>query len=254
MQKGAIFRVARTREELEKAYSLVYKEYLKRGYTEENPSQLRFSTYNTLPHTATFIAINYSADVVATATVIPDSFFGLPMDAIYLQELNQLRAQNKKMCEISMLASDNDFFKNGALVLPLKKLYFMLSFFKVILDYVKTIIELDYICVTINPKYDRIFELLLFEDIGRLKSYPEVNGAPAIAKCIDVRSIKEKFSKPGKEKLYKMFVLQRTDPRQFLDKKVFTSEDLLYFFDAVSRDKIDACESGRVPSQIEYPW
>ena len=32
------YRVARSREELEKAYALVYQEYLKRGYAQKNTS------------------------------------------------------------------------------------------------------------------------------------------------------------------------------------------------------------------------
>jgi hypothetical protein len=79
------YRVARTREELEKAYSLVYKEYLRRGYVKQNASGLRISIYNALPQTTTFISI-IEKEIIATATVIPDSYLGLPMDEIYHEE------------------------------------------------------------------------------------------------------------------------------------------------------------------------
>lgn len=224
------FRVARSKEELEEAYRLVYEEYLKRGYVKENPSRIRLSLFNALPETTTFVAVKDNKEIIATATVIPDSAIGLPMDGIYSNELNELRAAGKKICEISMLASKPELLKQEGLSVLLKRLFFMLSFFKTILDYVREYLELDYMCITINPKYNEIFKLILFKDLGGLKSYHQVNGAPAIAKYLDVRSVREGFSVPSKETLYKIFVEKTTKFDKFFGKINMEPNHLKYFF------------------------
>ena len=90
------YRAARSKEELQKAYSLVYKEYLKRKYVTENQSGLRISIHNALPETTTFVGIADS-EVLATATVIVDSPLGLPMDKIYSDDLKKIRKKGKKI-------------------------------------------------------------------------------------------------------------------------------------------------------------
>lgn len=232
LREAIDFRVARTKDELEKACSLVYAEYLKKGYIKENPSKLRLSLYNALPQTTSLIAITDEQQVISTATVIPDSSLGLPMDEIYSEELAQFRQEKKRICEVSMLASDIDFFENYTSRANRSKVFyrFMLSFFKILLDCVKDNLKLELICIAINPKHKTIFDHLLFQDLGDLKIYPYVNNAPAIGKYINVYSIKEGFSMPGKEGLYKAFVLNNTDPARFAQKITFGPEDLRYFF------------------------
>ncbi len=225
------YRVARSRKELEKAYELVYKEYYKREYTGDVPSRMRLSIHNALPQTTTFIGINEAGDILATATIIPDSPLGLPMDDIYGEELQQLRNSGKSICEISMLASDSDLHHGAPLSLLLKHQIVILSLFKVLLDYVRDVLEVDLICITVNPRYSLFFELILFKNLGGgLKKYPNVNDAPAIAKYLDVHTVVEGFSAPGNEGLYDIFVSRQTDSSRFSQKKEFTPEDLRYFF------------------------
>lgn len=241
------FRVVRTRTELEKAYSLVYKEYLKKGFTSENPYGLRFSFYNALPETTTLIAIRDNSEILATATIISDSALGLPMNDIFETELAQLRGDGKKICEITMLAVDTDFFKHNFPALPFSSSLYIFSFFKVIFDYVQYIIGFDIMCAAVHPHRKNIFDHLLFQDFGTEKSYYNANGAPAIAKYLDVHSVAERFSKPGKERLYKIFVLQQTNVSQFEEPLRFTLGDLLYFF-AVKSDILSTLS----PSKLEY--
>ena len=88
------YRVARSRDELAQAFHLVYEEYLKQGYIHEHPSKMRLSLHNLVPETTTFIA-KVDSTVVATATVIPDSPLGLPMDELYREELAGLATQER---------------------------------------------------------------------------------------------------------------------------------------------------------------
>lgn len=224
------YRVARTRDELEKSYCLVYKEYLKRGYLKESNSSLKISLFNALPQTTTFVSL-FENEVFATATVIPDSPLGLPMDAIYHQEMGVLRKHNKKICEISMLASDTELFPSGiSMLLNSKKMLFIFNLFKLIFDYVYRVLRLDCICITIHPKHSLTYEFLLFKDLGGLKSYSSVNDAPAIAKYIEITTLEQECKEKNKEGVFKMF-FQRNTPAEYYGNKCSLSiEDMKYFF------------------------
>jgi len=224
------YRVARTREEVEESYSLVYKEYLKRGYLNEDASKMRVSPYNMLPQTTTFIGI-VGKNVISTATVIVDSPLGLPMDEIYHNELIPVREAKKKICEISMLASDSELFSSGvSMMLNAKKMFFIFFLFKLILDYCKEVMDLDYLCITINPKHKMTYDLLFFKDLGGLKTYHFANEAPAIAKYLDLHTIEDNCKNNDKTGLFKMFFSGNTDPEKFKGKFAFTPDDLRYFF------------------------
>ncbi len=224
------FRIVRTRDELEKAYGLVYKEYLKRDYTKEKASKLRFSLFNALPQTATFIATN-SGEMLATATIIIDSKLGIPMDEIYNKELSDLRKNKKRICEASMLASNTELFKNGtSMMLQSKKMFLIFFLFKAILDYVRHIKNMDYICITVNPKHNLIYDFLLFKNLGELKAYKHANNAPAIAKYVNLNTIERECIKQKKEGMRKMFFQRKSDISQFSPRFAFSQDDLKYFF------------------------
>ncbi|MCK4810083.1 MAG: hypothetical protein KAS99_04010 [Candidatus Omnitrophica bacterium] len=228
--KSVEYRVVRNKEELKKSCALVYNEYIKRGYMEKNFSGLRISIYNAFPQTTTFIAI-VEHEVIATATIIPDLSFGLPMETTYHEELERFRKENKKICEISMLASDTDLFSSGAsMMLQSKKMFFIFFLFKLIFDYAKNILNLDNICITINPKHNLTYDFLLFKNMGGLKTYCDANGAPAIAKSLDLNSIEKECQEKKKEGIARMFFRRKTDPEKFSGKFMFSLQDLKYFF------------------------
>jgi hypothetical protein len=224
------YRVARSRDELEQSYSLVYQEYLKRGYVKEDPSRMRISIYNALPDTTTFVAVS-NQKVVATATIIPDSPLGLPMDALYHEELNGFRKKKLKCCEIGMLASDTELFQQGvSMMLNSRKLFFVFFLFKLIFDYAKDLLKLDIICITINPRHKLTYDFLMFKDLGGLKTYGSVNGAPAVAQYLEINSIEEECKKTNKQGMTKMFFTSRTESDKLYPKFNFSPEDLKYFF------------------------
>jgi hypothetical protein len=242
-----VYRVAQSRQELQMAFGLVYKEYIKRGYMSENQSGLRLSPFNISPESTTFVS-KIQDEVIATATVIPDSPLGLPMDDIYAEELNSLRKDSKRICEISMLASDTDIFGSQvSLMLNSKKMLLIFYLFKRIFDYTQTQMNYDYLCITINPKHKLTYDFLMFNDLGGLKAYPKVNEAPAIAKYLDLRTAQALCEANQKVGLYKMFFFKRSAPENFSGKYKMTPEDLRYFF--VEKSDVLASLS---PARIDY--
>ena len=224
------FRVARDRNELEQAYGLVYREYLKRGYTKELSSAMRFSLFNALPSTTTFIAVN-SGEILATASIIIDSRLGLPMDEIYKQELNTFRKDRLKICEASMLASNTELFKDGtSMMLQSKKMFLVFFLFRAILGYLRQVEKTDCICITINPKHNLIYDFLLFKNLGTLKTYSCANNAPAIAKYVDLNTVEKECLEQKKEGMKKMFFQEKIDSRLLSPRFNFSEDDLKYFF------------------------
>jgi len=128
-----------------------------------------------------------------------------------------------------------------------KKMFFIFFLFKLIFDYARHILKLDYICITVNPKHKLTYDFLLFQDLGELKTYHQVNGAPAIGKFLDLNTVEEECKKQHKEGLYKMFFSHNTDPTKFSGKIILTPEDLRYFF----VEKTDIFKEAS-PFQLEY--
>jgi hypothetical protein len=242
------YRVARTSQELEAAYGLVYQEYLKRRYINESSSRIKCSVFNLVPEAATFVAV-LDKTVLATASIIPDSPLGLPLDSIYAQETTELfRTKGKKICEISMLASDTTLFSNEvSLMLNSKKMFLVFYLFKAVFDYGTRVLGVDNICITINPKHALIYDFLMFRDFGRLKTYDSVNGAPAIAKYLNVREVERECELKEKEGLLKMFFQRKTDPEKLSGKVSFTPEQIRYFF----AEKTDVLARA-TPAQKQY--
>jgi len=228
--EGVEYRVARSRQELEKAFHLVYQEYLKQGYVDEDPSQMRFLLHNALPETTTFVAL-IDGVVTATATVIADSPLGLPMDELYHQELEELRRGGKHLCEVSMLANSSELFSEQVpMMLNAKKMFLIFFLFKHIFDYVRLQVSCDYICVMVNPKHANAYDSLMFQDIGGMKRYDKVNGAPAVAKYLRVHDVDPQVLSVKRQSLYKMFLSSDTNPEKFSGKFQWGPYDLKHFF------------------------
>lgn len=208
---------------------------------------MRFSLFNAHPDTTTFVVLSDAHEVVVTATIIPDSDLGLPMDSIYKAELDRLRKTKKKLCEVGMLAMDSDFFATKYSGAKVKRWLFLFLFFKILYEYVKEYMHFDIMCIAVNPKHKDVYKELLFKDLGEMRRYPGVNHAPALGKYVNVRLVKKGFSEPGKEKLHEIFCNESADPKRFGAKFQLTAADLDYFF----KEKSDVFKKAS-PSKVAY--
>jgi len=178
-------KIAETRDELEQAFSLVYREYQKLGYvTEPYSSEICLSIYHILLETAVFIFKSYLR-VLSTVTEIFDSTpFGLPMDTLYHGELEPLRDANRKLAEISALATSNEA-RWSNLFIYVMRAAFRYAIFKDVND----------LCITVNPKHVEFYKtIFLFEELGPEKYYPKV-GAPAVALRLNLDDVEGRWKK-----------------------------------------------------------
>jgi len=173
---GLDFGLATDRRTLEQAFRLQHDQYVARGYMDAHPSGWRLSLHNALSATRVFVARS-GGRVVGTMTLIADSPLGLPMDEIYADELRRLRDARANLAEVSALAMDPDYQSSGVPILV--RLIRML-----VIHAAQT--ESD-LCIAVNPHHAAFYRKAFhFQDIGGLKQYGKVNGAPAIALRLDL--------------------------------------------------------------------
>jgi len=224
-----VYRVARTRKELEDGFSLVYKEYASKGYIPKDyKSKLRVSFFNALPKTTTFVAVQ-DKKVVASVTLIPDSPLGIPMDKLYKAEVDKLRKKGCRVAEASQLSIDTKLFGKGFFsMFNFDKLIFIFRLFKLVMDHALSVDGVTDFCIAINPKQQHLYKFLGFEQIGPLKYYGSVNQAPALAFRLKLEGLSERMKARGG--VHKIFFGKSTDPELFKGKYMMKPEDLKYFF------------------------
>ena len=173
---GLDFGLATDRHTLEQAFRLQHDQYVAHGYMDAHPSGWRLSLHNALSATRVFVA-RCGGRVVGTMTLIADSPLGLPMDEIYTDELRRLRDARGNLAEVSALAMDPEYQPSGVPIL--------LRLIRMLVIYAaQTVSDL---CIAVNPHHAAFYRKAFhFQDIGGLKQYGKVNGAPAIALRLDL--------------------------------------------------------------------
>jgi hypothetical protein len=174
--EGLYMQWAETIEDLEQTFVLVHDEYVRSGYIREaKPSNIFFNMHNLLPH-ASILLMKCQNTVVCTLSNVLDSVpFGLPMDSVYKQELDQLRNQGRLLCEFCALATAADFrWRNIFAYIFREMLWHAISH------------NVNDLCIMVNPKHEAFYRtILLFEDLGPERNYPRL-GVPAVALRADL--------------------------------------------------------------------
>ena len=180
------FKIADEPEEIESAYHLVYDQYVRAGYIDDpctNP--MRLSPYHFLPETTTFIGITDGL-VAVTITLFQDTELGLPSDAMYQKELDELRNQGRKIVEVGALASAPDYRNGDQTIVMFAN--------RIMHTYASKHLGVDDLVISINPKHESFYKyILLFEKIGELKQHNTYQNAPAIAYKLNLRTAEKQY-------------------------------------------------------------
>lgn len=235
------------RRELEEAYRLVYMNYLRRGYIQPCPSEMRLTVFNAFPGTMTFVGMVHDR-LVSTVTLVEDTPVGLPMDEIYHEELQALRDAGRHPVEVTMLADRRLSIQRSFLML--------LRLMKLVFDYSTLVLKANDMCITVNPHHDRFYqEYLLFQPLGGLRAYPSVANNPAIGRRLDLDRVREACE--GRENLLRQFFEDRTPLKTFESGYRFNQDDMRHFFVELTPTLQEAapeairCLRVRYP---DYPW
>lgn len=184
-------RLAHNEDRRKLASLLVEKMYSWRGY-EANP-------LNRDPNKITLVA-HQEDKVAGTVTLGLDSPVGLVVDELYKAEIDKLRAQGRKVAELTKLAVDESSASKSVLA-ALSHIAFIYAFH--IHKYTDFVIE-------VNPRHVFFYKRMLgYNQIGEEKMCPRV-GAPAVLLHIDLDYIDRKTAElggklpppPGEKSLY----------------------------------------------------
>lgn len=181
-RKGKVsLQVAQTAEELETAYALVQAQYLRRGYAKPGGA-VRFVSHCCTPDTHTLV-VRIGDAVIATASVIVDGPFGLPLETTYPGEVEALRSAGERLAEISCLATRRR--GDARALLALYRGIYALARFQY---------GIDRLCITVHPRQRKFYQrALLFEVIGPERGYAACNHAPAVALGLDLQHAEQRF-------------------------------------------------------------
>lgn len=160
------------------ARAIVARTYAAQGYDLSTNTIAQFLD---TPHATTWGL--FSDDrMYGTISLVRDSAHGLPMDAIYKDELLPLRTRDETLAEVVQFAVDHEMYATlfGTKPSPFHSAQLFSTVLSAALEE-----HISYLCISINPKHDRFYALLGFEKIGELKHYESVD-APAIARVFYV--------------------------------------------------------------------
>ncbi|HSO44334.1 MAG TPA: hypothetical protein VLQ47_02320 [Rhodoferax sp.] len=173
-----VLKIAETQEELEACFRLLHDAYVSSGFMKPDPSGMRATIYHALPTTTTLCA-KFDGEVVGTMSLIRESLFGFPLQAIF--DLTDVRALKGQIAEVSALAVHPKFRKTGGTILfPLMKFMY---------NYCTTFFDTRHLVIAVNPNRIEMYEsLLFFERLSEntVEKYDFANGAPAIGASLDL--------------------------------------------------------------------
>jgi hypothetical protein len=231
---GAVeYGLATDQNTLEQAFRLVHDQYVVRGYMAPCASGWRLNLQNALPTTRVFVA-RIGRRVIATVTLIPDSPLGLPMSEIYDEELQALREAGRELGEVSGLAVDPEYKRAGIAIL--------LRLVRMMVIYSAKVARLSDLCIAVNPHHAMLYRNVFhFQDVGPVKPYQKVNGAPAVALRLNldvaramIRELKEGHPQVGAvygfmfgDEICRAVVAKLTAE---LERATFSREHFEYFF------------------------
>jgi hypothetical protein len=158
------------------SFRLLYDQYLELGYTMPTREKILYGVHHLLKVTQIYTFL-FHEKVGATITLIRDSEeFGLPLDATYLAEVDQLRKSGRKVAEVCYLASSRERKCRHA-VLYLQQ--------KVILASIAE--GYDDLCFTVNPKHVSFYKKMYPSEVFGPERFYERVKAPAVLIRIDLR-------------------------------------------------------------------
>lgn len=179
--RQTICTIATAREHVLDALRLVHQEYVRSGLTLNNRAGIRVTEYHLLTTTEILVGL-VGGDVACTMSLVRDSQFGLPMEAIYAPEVQERRRMGKRLAEVSCLADRRDNAER-----TLKLMFRMIS----LAAQVSLARGVDEVLIAVHPRHSKFYERFFgFRGIGNLKYYSSVCGNPAVAMALDLVNVK----------------------------------------------------------------
>jgi len=180
--RGAVIERACSLRDLRAAYRLVHDVYVSTGFIHAEPSGLRLRIFETSADTATFVA-KVEGRVVGVLSVVADSSdLGLPSDSAFKPELDRLRSEGFRLCELTNQAIAPEYRKT-AIATELMRCAFAHG---IKAGFHQSI-------AAVSPSHDGFYELMGFRRFGSERSYSEKIYDPVIAVAMDLANFRRPY-------------------------------------------------------------
>lgn len=235
--------ICRRRNWFKQAYRLVFERYVGAGYLDPGDSErrMRYTYFNALPRTQTFVGLS-DERCVSTMSLVEDSQFGLPMDSAGFKGIiDKLRAEGKKVAEITMLATSNCLQENR---ISRESIHSLIEMSRMAFHY-GLINGVTDLCIAVNPSHVGWYKnRLFFVEVGDKLEYPGLKNAPAVPLRLEVRRAK-RFG--TRDPFFNGAILQRSPDRDKLTPHQWSEDDLKYFFSdllrSLDKERLDFIKS-----------
>lgn len=241
--EGLTCSIATSKDDLSAAFRLLHDNYVQSGFMNPHPSGMRLTKYHALPSTTTIVA-KIGDDVVGTVSLVRNGLFGSPVESIF--DLTEYKKSGSRICEVSSLAVNKKYSgQRGKVLFPLLNYLY---------HYSVRCFGVDYLAIAVNPAWWDFYEyILMFKQLQHetVSNYSFVNGAPAVGGILDLRTVRDRYSKVYGHKelnqnLYHLLAVMDLPGSTYPPRKtgtvsdpVMTPELLNYFF----REQSDVLES-----------
>lgn len=180
--RGAVIERACSLEDLRAAYRLVHEVYVSTGFIHPDDSGMRVRVFETSPDTATFVA-KVDGCVVGVLSVVGDSpDLGLPSDSAFKNELDVLRAQGLRLCELT----------NQAIVSSYRKTAVATELMRCAIAHsIKAGFHQS--IAAVSPSHDGFYEMVGFWRFGSERSYSDKIYDPVIGMAMDLTHFRRSF-------------------------------------------------------------
>lgn len=223
IKNDVVFKIADSIEDMESAFALVYKSYVKLGYCSPNDLGLRGTYYHALPSTAILVAKS-KIETIGTLSIVRDnSTFSLPIESTF--NLGPLRHGGHRLAEITSMVihSDHRRSQGGQILFPLMKLMY---------HYCSENFGVNRLVIAISPKDEDFYKSLLLFKRAPQTSIKNYLGAPAIVMYLDLDIAADDFYKIYNDKtatrnLYAFFKEWSSPAIQINSKLLFDIENPL---------------------------
>jgi N-acyl amino acid synthase FeeM len=171
LSAGLVYGPACSVADLRQSFSLAYIKYRERGLAEEASGQIFFSKQHLQQRAVTLVG-KIDHTVFTTLSVVMDGPMGLPLDAVFADELNQFRRQGAVLGELGLFADRRRSLSQS--------LAAMHELFRLGHWYVEAN-NFDFGVIGVHPRHAAFYQRLLgFRLTGEVREHPTVRNAPAV--------------------------------------------------------------------------
>lgn len=189
-----VTKICEYRHEREAAFRLVHAAYSRSGLSSTNPHQMRVIRHHLCEHTD--IMITRRADqAMLTTTLVRDAGDGLPMEAVFAEEVGAMRAAGLRVAEISCLASAEslqDATQRFNQLVKIVGLTFQVARYR----------GIDRVLMAVHPRHAKVYQRLFgCLPCSQVREYAAVQGNPAIM-CMHDFAMLDRTGYPLYKKIY----------------------------------------------------